>query len=544
MKNLLGGIVFSLLACGIAPAQTVVTGTLLGHDGKPMIKARIVLTTVNRDTSVKRIWADKDGKYSITVDSSRIWGIWYTGVSHSSHLVPIYVDKPQRINIDVRLSTYEYLDSINSPRLIGDFNHLNVRTGIAMQKEPDGTFSAEVETKADTFRYEIAGITKDGHSTNGTESERYVYDGAGDYMSVVTPVNGNACVTFDPAKLVRSTEPLKITYSDPHSREAQFANIYDEIERNANDFMTQYNEYKNSGKDTKDFNYDWTKVIESITTRLKQESNPVLRQELYFEYITLGLYRGRLDSSFVIEGLKEIPASSLLWSLQPYLIVPALQYFAGLPAKERDEYVDKVLSENPDVNVKTALLFDLFIRSRMDKTGKAAGYYNTLVNQYGDTRIGEMVKSRYSAAAKVAVGNPAPAFSVASLADSAKIYTNGTFQGKYYMIDFWATWCGPCVREMEYLHKAYAKFKDKNFDMLSISLDVSPQDALKFQKGKWPMPWLNAFAGTKDSKIVKDYEVIGIPRPILVDPSGKIVAMEEQLRGDELEKTLEKYLGN
>ncbi len=50
-------------------------------------------------------------------------------------------------------------------------------------------------------------------------------------------------------------------------------------------------------------------------------------------------------------------------------------------------------------------------------------------------------------------------------------------------------------------------------------------------------------AGTQDNKMVKDYEVVGIPRPILIDPSGKIVAMEEQLRGDELEKTLEKYLG-
>ncbi len=192
-----------------------------------------------------------------------------------------------------------------------------------MHKQADGTFTAEVEAKSDSFRYEIAGITKDGHSTNGTESERYVYDGDGDYMSVVTPVDGKARITFDPAKLVRSNEPLKVTYADPQSMEAQFADIYEEIGRNAKAFNTSYTEFKNSGKVTKDFKYDWSNVLESVTTRLKQESSPVLRQELYMEYMTLGFYRAKLDSSVVIEGFKEIPPSSMLWSMGPYLIVPA-----------------------------------------------------------------------------------------------------------------------------------------------------------------------------------------------------------------------------
>lgn len=112
------------------------------------------------------------------------------------------------------------------------------------------------------------------------------------------------------------------------------------------------------------------------------------------------------------------------------------------------------------------------------------------------------------------------------------------------MIDFWATWCGPCVGEMEALHKAYAKFKDKNFVILSVSFDASPQDVLKFRQDKWQMPWLHAFADQGfDSKMAKDFETIGIPHPILVDTAGTIVATEEDLRGESLEKTLEKYLG-
>ncbi len=112
------------------------------------------------------------------------------------------------------------------------------------------------------------------------------------------------------------------------------------------------------------------------------------------------------------------------------------------------------------------------------------------------------------------------------------------------MIDFWATWCGPCVGEMEYLQEAYERFKDKNFVMLSVSLDSSPKDVVKFREGKWHMPWFQAFApGGWNNKMVKDFATFGIPHPILIDPTGKIVAMDNQLRGDQLKRTLEKFLG-
>ncbi len=62
---------------------------------------------------------------------------------------------------------------------------------------------------------------------------------------------------------------------------------------------------------------------------------------------------------------------------------------------------------------------------------------------------------------------------------------------------------------------------------------------------KWKMPWLNAFVkGGFQNKIVQDFDVLGIPKPILVNPDGIIVATEEELRGENLEKTLAKYLGD
>jgi thiol-disulfide isomerase/thioredoxin len=509
-----------------------------------MPRANVILTTTMQDSSVKIADVDKGGKYSFTVDSAGVWMLVFAGVDHSSHQVALYAEKPGKINLNVQLESYDYLDSLDAVKIDGDFNHFNMQAAKSMQKQPDGTFAAEFDTKADSFAYEIVGVTKDGHTINGTQSERYAYDNGGDFISVITPINGVAKVVFDPAKLVRSSEPLKVTFADPQSLEARFAEIYAGMMRELNDYRRTASAYE----DMRQFKYDayWSKEVESITGKLAKEGDPILRQELYVNYFWLALFNAKLDSSIVQNALREIPPSSVVWSLIPNTIMPAaVEHFTGLPAEEQAKYAERVLDENPIAEVKAQLLFALCeVAKRNHDTTKAARYYDILVNKYGSTQLARMAKVSLSPNVKVAVGKPVPAFSVASLEDSTKIFTNESFKGKYYMIDFWATWCGPCVGEMEYLHKAFARFKGKNLVILSVSLDGSPQDVVKFRNGKWQMPWLQAFGGHAwDSKMVKDFEVVGIPRPVLVDTTGMIVAMEDELRGQDLEKTLEKYLG-
>jgi thiol-disulfide isomerase/thioredoxin len=170
--------------------------------------------------------------------------------------------------------------------------------------------------------------------------------------------------------------------------------------------------------------------------------------------------------------------------------------------------------------------------------------YALLKKVYGDVPEIKWTMVENNPDAVVMTGKPIPDFEVALLDGSGKV-SNTSMLGKYYMIDFWATWCGPCVREMPAIHKAYDKFKGrKGFEILSLSMDAAQSQIAPFRAKKWKMPWLHAFIpGVFEAELAKKFEVLGIPKPILVGPDGKVVAMQEELRGEELEKTLGKFLG-
>jgi peroxiredoxin len=136
------------------------------------------------------------------------------------------------------------------------------------------------------------------------------------------------------------------------------------------------------------------------------------------------------------------------------------------------------------------------------------------------------------------VGQQAPEISLPDV--NGKEIKLSSFKGKYVLVDFWASWCGPCRKENPNVVKAYNKYKNKNFTILGVSLDEEKNqwvDAIEMDSLTWTQVsdlkyW--------ESKVVPLYHIEGIPHNVLIDPNGIIIA--EGLRGLMLDVKLEKLL--
>lgn len=136
------------------------------------------------------------------------------------------------------------------------------------------------------------------------------------------------------------------------------------------------------------------------------------------------------------------------------------------------------------------------------------------------------------------VGKAAPELNLPD--KDGKIISLTSFRGKYLLIDFWASWCGPCRQENPNVVKAYNEYKGKNFTVLGVSLDKEKDAWLQAIQDDG-LAWTHV-SDLKfwNSKAVGLYGFEGIPYNVLVDPQGKIIA--ESLRGFDLENKLQELL--
>ena len=205
----------------------------------------------------------------------------------------------------------------------------------------------------------------------------------------------------------------------------------------------------------------------------------------------------------------------------------AVVFFDMMDARMNESIYNFVDSAKNNYGV-AYFIKDYMIRSMPFDTVQVA--YDALTDRVKQSAPGLELKNAVEALAAVSIGGTAPDITLMT-PDSTELSLS-SLRGHYVLLDFWASWCGPCLREVPNVKAIYEKYHDKGFEIFGVSLDETAgpwKAAIKKNDMNWHH--VSSLKGW-ECPVAKQYNVTGIPRMYIIDPEGKIIAQD--LRGEEL----------
>ncbi|MBN1209134.1 MAG: redoxin domain-containing protein [Myxococcaceae bacterium] len=538
-----------LLLSGCAAHQPRISGELKGVGGSRLPHAEVFLSRLDGHFTkpLASTPVSPEGHFSVEVPAPGDYRVWLAapGYSPQNLLVQVAPEAPS-VSFQATLAPYRYHERFEEPSVIGSWNGYAFPLAEPMQPQPDGTWTFEKAVEGESVTYQLLGLAADERSVPGTQAEGYELDRGGDYQCRVRTQEGRVKIVLDPKKLPRQREGASsaAVFAAPHEHLTRINALRAEASELAQKAMGAFMARK--GK--MPWQADYGELPRKLVGLARDAGQPtLLRQVAALEWLGLPFYKpgqqypGAEGQALAAELLQLLPPDNPRWVLAPN----ATPRLAALMAEaEQEPLLRDVAQRNPEPTVRAGANATLLERALKANDAPRVAELREQLQPYAEGNpMVRMMLEMTRTDRKVVKGQPVPSFS-AQLLDGQGTVSRESLAGRFYLIDFWAVWCPPCVEELPTLHEAWEKFQGRGgFTLLSVSMDASEEQVRKFREEKWKMPWLNTFSGMEFSApLPKAFEVNSLPRAVLVDAHGTIIATDAELRGDKLERTLEALL--
>ncbi len=522
----------------MALGQVDISGTLLGADGRPLTMAHMIVRNGRGDTTVV-VPVDATGQFAFTLSEPGGYGVYATGVHHETLTMPLILTKNEEVALHIRLSTYQSLATEDSFYVVV----ASSEDDVPMQERPDGTYEARLEASADTLAYRIrygakASEWSSDRVTAGTSQDRLVFDESGpfwdregDYSSVLD-LRGEPFVdiVLDPSALPQHAAESSVSSVPPVI--GDIAAAYLDVEQKER----QLGQAVNGNV----IQYLWTawRIRGTMKKSIGRERNPLLRQWLILRYFDeLHPRSSKYNRYLAHEVFESVPTDSPFWSFEAWSNVGASNLISQISRQFKHQdivgtYVRQVIDDHPDPNVRAQFLYyGVYAADNQEDDKTKWLYYSMLQDSHADTRQAERARRDFDPEKSLQTGNPIPQFSFISFDNSTVTITDRSLRGQTYLLDFWGTWCAPCIEEIPALEKTYDRYQESGFEILSVAFLDEHADIEQFRRDRYPMPWLHTRVTRKDDASVRQlFEITSFPRPILVNEQGVIIAIDDELR--------------
>ena len=547
--------------------MAMLVGWVADASGAPLANASIIVREVRSLEAdgapvVASLITDHSGRFNFAASEAGSFFVLVSGPGHEwqQNMVQLTLGAP--LEMRVRLARQALRKAIDTVRVSVDVFGFGKDSLPVMQRQRDGTYALDVRTKQDTIAYSLLGVAARG-SYHGTQTSRVASTGSyPEYRSVIRAVNGVARIIFDPAKLTRDSSAARVSFDGGTA--ARIAQVFDSTDR----FFMRVVAPMREGKRMEPHLMDWSAETRAVLGGLTAERDPLVRQARLLQAVILASFGAKIPPAIGAQALREIPTSAAMWrsgaslqfaaplvaqqladsTLALWRFSPEGALTAGDSARMRADVaavaalMEKLVASTPDPRTRAAFIATAIAVTSKWQPATFERLMSVMQTEYADRQGTAEILRRFSANRLLRVGADMPKFSLRALGNDSVSITNQTVKGKFTLVDFWATWCAPCLSEMPDLHEAYDKFSSRGFQILSISADASPSVVTRFRE-KWPMPWMHGFVkGGLESDELRALQINSLPRALLLDPAGRIVAMDAELRGAALKVTLERLL--